>query len=72
MPKTSRKRSAWSPRAPGILEVGHEKITLNQGEMIRIAPEVVRKWHAGEDGVRVIAIGAPSGKPYVSNKPTIV
>jgi mannose-6-phosphate isomerase-like protein (cupin superfamily) len=56
----------------GFVEAGDERIALSVGEMIRIAPEVVRKWHAGDVGVRVIAIGAPAGKPYESNKPTIV
>lgn len=56
----------------GFVEAGDERIALSEGEMIRIAPDVVRKWHAGDDGVRVIAIGAPAGKAYESNKPTIV
>ena len=56
----------------GFVEAGDERIELSEGEMIRIAPDVVRKWHAGDDGVRVIAIGAPAGKAYESNKPTIV
>ncbi|MGH2959138.1 MAG: cupin domain-containing protein [Solirubrobacterales bacterium] len=56
----------------GFVEAGDERIELTEGEMIRIAPDVVRKWHAGDEAVRVIAIGAPTGKPYESNKPTIV
>jgi quercetin dioxygenase-like cupin family protein len=56
----------------GFVEAGDERIELAAGEMISIAPDVVRKWHAGDEDVRVIAIGAPTGKPYESNKPTIV
>jgi mannose-6-phosphate isomerase-like protein (cupin superfamily) len=56
----------------GFVEAGDERIELKAGEMINIPPDVVRKWHAGDESVRVIAIGAPAGKPYDSNKPTIV
>jgi mannose-6-phosphate isomerase-like protein (cupin superfamily) len=56
----------------GFVEAGDERIELGAGEMINIPPDVVRKWHAADEQVRVIAIGAPAGKPYDSNKPTIV
>jgi mannose-6-phosphate isomerase-like protein (cupin superfamily) len=56
----------------GFVDAGDERIGLSAGEMISIGPEVARKWHAGGDGVRVIAVGAPSGKPYEANKPTII
>jgi mannose-6-phosphate isomerase-like protein (cupin superfamily) len=56
----------------GFVEAGDERIELSAGEMVSIAPDVVRKWHAGDESVRVIAIGAPTGRAYESNKPTIV
>ncbi|MBJ7353285.1 MAG: cupin domain-containing protein [Thermoleophilaceae bacterium] len=59
-------------RGSGVVEVDDDRIELTEGEMVSIEPDVVRKWHAGDDGVRIIAIGAPAGEPYASNKPTIV
>ncbi|MGK2877074.1 MAG: AraC family ligand binding domain-containing protein [Solirubrobacterales bacterium] len=59
-------------RGSGTVEAGDERVELKAGEMISVAPEIIRKWHAGDEGIRLIAIGAPAGKPYESNKPTIV
>ncbi|MBJ7459037.1 MAG: hypothetical protein JHD02_07615 [Thermoleophilaceae bacterium] len=59
-------------RGSGTVEAGDERVELKAGEMISVAPEIVRKWHAGDEGIRLIAIGAPAGKPYKSNNPTIL
>lgn len=33
--------------------------------MIAVAPERTRQWIAGADGLRIVAVGAPSGSAYV-------
>ena len=37
---------------------------LEQGAMVRVAPETKRKFVAGPEGLALLAIGATSGKAY--------
>lgn len=54
----------------GRVEIDGESIDVASQEMVSIDPGAKRKWFAGADGLRLIAIGAPTGKPYSGNKPT--
>jgi mannose-6-phosphate isomerase-like protein (cupin superfamily) len=51
-------------RGSGTLVVGDERVEAVTGDMISVGPEPQRQWFAGPDGLRLISIGAPSGKPY--------
>lgn len=55
----------------GRVEIDGESIDVAEGEMVAINPGAQRKWFAGDEGLRLIALGAPAGKPYEGNKPTI-
>lgn len=54
----------------GSVEIDGEPVGANAGEMIAIEPGAKRQWFSGPEGLRLIAIGAPTGKPYAGNKPT--
>ena len=51
-------------RGSAILIAGGEQYTLEQGAMVRVAPETKRKFVAGPEGLALLAIGATSGKAY--------
>ena len=48
----------------GEIEIDGERHPLEPGTMVRVSPGTKRKIWPGEDGVRVLAIGATPGKPY--------
>jgi mannose-6-phosphate isomerase-like protein (cupin superfamily) len=51
-------------RGSAILTAGGEQYALEQGAMVRVAPETKRKFVAGPEGLALLAIGATSGKAY--------
>lgn len=48
----------------GVLELDGRRVEMQRHDMIRIGPEVKRKWIPGEGGVSFIAFGAPPGAVY--------
>ena len=48
----------------GEIEIDGERHPLEPGTMVRVSPGTKRKIWPGDDGVRVLAIGATPGKPY--------
>jgi quercetin dioxygenase-like cupin family protein len=46
-------------RGSGRMRLGDEVRELRQWDVVRVAPEVVRGFEAGADGLDVIAIGGP-------------
>ncbi len=46
------------------LEAMGSQRVIRAGEMVRVAPEVKRKLVTGEEGARVLAIGATPGKAF--------
>lgn len=49
----------------GQLVLDGERIDAGSGEMLAVGPERTRQWIAGSDGLRIIAVGAPTGTAYV-------
>lgn len=45
-------------------QIDGERVRLRAGEMIRVAPDAKRKLAPGEDGARILAIGAAADRPY--------
>ena len=45
-------------------EIDGERVALDRGRMLRIAPESRRKLLPGPDGVRMVAIGASPDRQY--------
>lgn len=45
-------------------EIDGERVPVEAGRMLRVAPEARRRLVAGEDGVRILAIGSTVGRPY--------
>lgn len=43
----------------GRMLIGDEVIDLRMWDVVRVAPEVVRAFEAGPDGLEVIAVGGP-------------
>lgn len=44
----------------GRLKVGDEILDVAQWDAVRVAPEVMRAFEAGPDGLEVVAFGAPA------------
>jgi mannose-6-phosphate isomerase-like protein (cupin superfamily) len=44
--------------------LGDEEVELGEGELLYVAPEVVRQADALEAGTLVFMVGGPPGKPY--------
>jgi mannose-6-phosphate isomerase-like protein (cupin superfamily) len=59
-------------RGSGHAEIDGETIHVAEGDMVNVSPNAPRKWFAGLDGIRLIAIGAPIGAKYESNQPTLI
>jgi mannose-6-phosphate isomerase-like protein (cupin superfamily) len=45
-------------------EIDGERVALDRGRMLRVAPEARRKLLPGPDGVRMVAIGASPDREY--------
>jgi len=48
----------------GEIEVDGERHPLDQNTMVRVSAGTKRKIYPGDEGIRVLAIGAIPGKPY--------
>ncbi|HEX6457533.1 MAG TPA: cupin domain-containing protein [Thermoleophilaceae bacterium] len=51
-------------RGSANFEVDGERVPLDRGRIIRIAPQSRRRLDPGPEGVRILAIGCVSGKAY--------
>jgi mannose-6-phosphate isomerase-like protein (cupin superfamily) len=51
-------------RGSADMQMDGERVSLSVGQMIRVAPNAKRKLVPGEEGARVLAIGAAAGRPY--------
>lgn len=51
-------------RGSGEIEVDGERIALDPETLIRVGPQARRKIYAGEQGMRVLALGGTPGEPY--------
>src|SRR5689334_8398391 len=51
-------------RGSGTVQAGDEKFEVAAGAMVRVGPSQKRKWLAGPEGIRVLAIGSTPGKAY--------
>jgi quercetin dioxygenase-like cupin family protein len=47
----------------GRVKVDHDFIELRQYDAVRIAPEVIRQFEAGPDGMDLLIFGSPAGDP---------
>ena len=47
-----------------ILQVEGKEYRVSEGEAIRVAPDLKRKWITGKDSVRLLALGGTPGKAY--------
>ncbi len=45
----------------GEIEIEGQRVPLEPGVFVRVAPGTKRKIHPGADGVRVLAVGSPAG-----------
>lgn len=48
----------------GTIVVDGEDVELKPGRYVLVTPEAKRKVHPGADGVKMIIVGAPVGRPY--------
>lgn len=48
----------------GQLELDGARVPVERHEMIRVGPEVERRWIPGEGGLGFVALGAPPGEVY--------
>ena len=51
-------------RGGGTLELDGEGVDLAPDTMVRVGPQVRRKFRSGGEGLRVLALGAVPGKAY--------
>jgi len=51
-------------RGSAEVEVAGERMRLEPGQMVRVAPGCRRRLATGDDGARILAIGCASGAPY--------
>ncbi len=48
-----------SSPGPGRLLLDDQLLELNQWDVVRVAPEVVRAFQTGPEGLNIIAVGGP-------------
>ncbi len=48
----------------GKIVVDDEDVELKPGRYVLVSPESKRKVYPGDDGVKLIVVGAPVGRPY--------
>jgi mannose-6-phosphate isomerase-like protein (cupin superfamily) len=53
-------------RGSAEIEIEGERFPLDTETMVRVSPGTKRKLWPGDDGVRVLIIGATPGKPYAA------
>lgn len=46
-------------KGSGYILLGKKKLELKQWDVVRVAPEVVRAFQAGADGLDILAVGGP-------------
>jgi hypothetical protein len=51
-------------RGSAEFQIDGERIAVDTGQLVRIAPTATRKLMPGPDGVRVLAIGCAGERPY--------
>ena len=51
-------------RGSAEVEVAGDRMRLEPGQMVRVAPGYKRRLETGDDGARILAIGCGSGAPY--------
>lgn len=47
-----------------VLRAGEAEQTLQQGDLVRVAPELKRKFVTRDEGATLLALGGTPGKPY--------
>jgi mannose-6-phosphate isomerase-like protein (cupin superfamily) len=52
-------------RGSGDWVIDGERVAVDPGRIVRIAPTSKRKLEPGSDGIRVLALGGNCSKPYV-------
>ncbi len=45
-------------------QIDQERVEVGAGQLVRVAPSVMRKLVPGPDGVRILAIGCAGDRPY--------
>jgi quercetin dioxygenase-like cupin family protein len=45
-------------RGSGRFKLGNDVVDVSEGDVLRVAPHVMRAFEAGEDGMEIIAIGS--------------
>lgn len=58
-------------RGGGSASIDGEDVQIREGEMLAIEPAAKRGFTAGDDGLRLIVIGATAGEPFGGNRPTL-
>ena len=48
----------------GTLQIGDEAVEMVPGRWVRVDASATRQMHAGDEGLTIIAIGAPSQEEY--------
>jgi mannose-6-phosphate isomerase-like protein (cupin superfamily) len=48
----------------GAFEIDGERVTVDEGQMVRIEAPSRRKLHPGSEGIRILAIGSAPGGTY--------
>lgn len=51
-------------RGSAEFEIDRERVAVGTGQLVRIAPEAMRKVLPGPEGVRILAIGCSPERPY--------
>ena len=52
-----------------VLDDGAEEVPLDSETMVRVGPSVKRKIFAGDEGMRLLALGGVPGQPYERPEP---
>jgi quercetin dioxygenase-like cupin family protein len=47
-----------------VLQAGGTERVLSQGDFVRVAPEITRKFVTRDEGATLLALGGTPGKPY--------
>lgn len=51
-------------RGSAEFQIDRERVTVDAGQLVRIAPPAMRKLVPGPDGARILAIGCAGDRPY--------
>ena len=50
-----------------VLQAAGEERTLSQGDLVRVAPDLKRKFVTRDEGATLLALGGTPGKPYAAS-----